>query len=306
MVLCNVLIPQLFWFRWFRTTPWAMFVLSIFVNVGMWFERFVIVTTSLHRDYLPSSWKMFYPTWVDYLQLLGGFGLFTTLFLIFVRFLPMVAISEVKACLPAADPHASGQRAGSEGRGRRRSCHRGDRAPSVGDPGLRSSWPGSPGPRELLAAASRLRAAGYRRLDAYSPFPIHGMERALRLSRSKVPAFVFAGGAIGVLFAQWVQYYQSAVAYPLVVDGKPLNSAEAFVPISFETMILYAAFAAVLGMLRAQRPAPVLPPGFPRQDRSPGPATTASSCRSRPATRCSTSARRRRCSRHWELQRSNS
>ena len=64
MVLCNVLIPQLFWFRWFRTTPWAMFILSLFVNVGMWFERFVIVTTSLHRDFLPSSWKMFYPTWV--------------------------------------------------------------------------------------------------------------------------------------------------------------------------------------------------------------------------------------------------
>jgi hypothetical protein len=75
------------------------------------------------------------------------------------------------------------------------------------------------------------------------------MERALRLSRSRVPAFVFVGGAIGVLFAQWVQYFQSAVAYPLVVDGKPLNSPEAFVPISFETMILYAAVGAVLGML---------------------------------------------------------
>ncbi|HKM56222.1 MAG TPA: DUF3341 domain-containing protein, partial [Isosphaeraceae bacterium] len=95
----------------------------------------------------------------------------------------------------------------------------------------------------------RLHVAGYRCLDAYSPFPIHGMDRALRLGRSRVPAFVFAGGAIGVLFAQWVQYYQSSVGYPLVVDGKPLNSAEAFVPISFETMILYASIAAVLSML---------------------------------------------------------
>jgi len=101
MVACNVLIPQLFWFRSFRTTPWVLFLISIFINIGMWFERFVIVATSLSRDYLPSSWKMFYPTWVDYLQLVGGFGLFSTLFLLFVRFLPMIALSEVKTCLPA-------------------------------------------------------------------------------------------------------------------------------------------------------------------------------------------------------------
>jgi Ni/Fe-hydrogenase subunit HybB-like protein len=247
MVLCNALIPQLFWFRWFRTTPWAMFILSIFVNIGMWFERFVIVTTSQHRDFLPSSWTMFYPTWVDYLQLLGGFGLFTTLFLIFIRFLPMVAISEVKACLPAADPHAPVIEPVQKASDTEDMTITTINA-IAGDPGF-GALARFAGPGELLAAAGHLRAAGYRRLDTYSPFPIHGMERALRLGRSKVPAFVFAGGAIGVLFAQWVQYFQSAVAYPLVVDGKPLNSPEAFVPISFETMILYAAVGAVLGML---------------------------------------------------------
>ncbi len=248
MVLCNVLLPQLFWFRWFRTTPWAMFVISLFVNVGMWFERFVIVTTSLHRDFLPSSWKMFYPTWVDYVQLLGGFGLFTTLFLLFIRVLPMVAMSEVKACLPAADPHSEEHC----GLGRDGAEQAGAVVSAVVRPasgptfGVLARFAG-PGP--LLNAARRLHAAGYRRVDAYSPFPIHGMERALRLRRSLVPAFVFAGGAIGVLFAQWVQHYQSSVGYPVVVFGKPLDSAEAFVPISFETMILYASFASVLSML---------------------------------------------------------
>jgi molybdopterin-containing oxidoreductase family membrane subunit len=107
MVGCNVLIPQLFWFRWFRTTPGAMFAISVCVNIGMWFERFVIVATSLTRDYLPSSWRLFYPTGADLLQLLGGFGLFASLFLLFVRFLPMIALSEVKACLPAAVPHGA-------------------------------------------------------------------------------------------------------------------------------------------------------------------------------------------------------
>jgi molybdopterin-containing oxidoreductase family membrane subunit len=100
MISCNVVIPQLLWVRAIRTTPWAIFIISIFVNVGMWLERFVIISTSLHRDYLPSSWKMFSPTWVDVLQFVGSFGLFMTLFLIFIRILPMIAISEVKADLP--------------------------------------------------------------------------------------------------------------------------------------------------------------------------------------------------------------
>ena len=246
MILCNVMIPQLLWFRWFRTTPWAMFVLSLFVNVGMWFERFVIVTTSLHRDFLPSSWKMFYPTTSDYVQLAGGFGLFTTLFLIFIRFLPMVAISEVKACLPAADPHGAGH-GEIEHAEADLTCAAPVVKPIAGPSfGLLARFAG---PAELLSAAKRLHAAGYRCLDSYSPFPIHGMERALRLRRSRVPAFVFTGGAIGVVFAQWVENYQSTVGYPVIVFGKPLNSWEAFVPISFETMILYASVASVLGML---------------------------------------------------------
>ncbi len=105
------------------------------------------------------------------------------------------------------------------------------------------------GPVELLDAVRRLHALGYRRLDAYSPFPIHGMDQALGLKRSKVPVLVLAGGLFGAAFAQTLQWYQSAVAYPLITAGKPLNSAEAFVPITFETTILYAAFAAVFGML---------------------------------------------------------
>ncbi|MHB2153343.1 NrfD/PsrC family molybdoenzyme membrane anchor subunit [Calditrichota bacterium GD2] len=105
MVISNVVIPQLLWFKKIRTSIPVMFVISIFVNIGMWFERFVIVITSLHRDFLPSSWDMFKPTWVDFGMMLGAFGLFFTLFLLFVRWLPMVAMSEVKGVLPQADPH---------------------------------------------------------------------------------------------------------------------------------------------------------------------------------------------------------
>ncbi|MCX7605429.1 MAG: polysulfide reductase NrfD [Bryobacteraceae bacterium] len=99
MIACNVIAPQFFWFRRFRTSVPAMFILSIFINIGMWFERFVIIATSLHRDFLPSSWGYFRPTWVDIGTYAGTFGLFLTLFLLFLRFLPSIAISEVKGVL---------------------------------------------------------------------------------------------------------------------------------------------------------------------------------------------------------------
>jgi molybdopterin-containing oxidoreductase family membrane subunit len=100
MVSCNVLAPQLFWFKSWRTTPWKMIIVALLVNVGMWFERFVIIVTSLSRDYLPSSWGSFTPTWVDLCMLAGSFGMFFTLFLLFCRYLPMVAMAEVKGVLP--------------------------------------------------------------------------------------------------------------------------------------------------------------------------------------------------------------
>jgi molybdopterin-containing oxidoreductase family membrane subunit len=105
MVSCNVLVPQIFWFKKARTSIAVLFVASIFVNIGMWFERFVIVVTSLHRDFLPSSWGYYSPTYWDILTLIGSFGLFFTMFCLFVRFLPMVAMAEVKGVIPQARAH---------------------------------------------------------------------------------------------------------------------------------------------------------------------------------------------------------
>lgn len=97
MMTCNVLSPQLFWFKKFRRSIFVSFVMSIFVNIGMWFERFVIIVTSLHKDFLVSSWNYFSPTWVDMAIFIGSLGLFFTLFLIFARTFPVIAIAEVKA-----------------------------------------------------------------------------------------------------------------------------------------------------------------------------------------------------------------
>ena len=104
MVSCNVICPQLFWFKKIRSSMLFVFIISIFVNIGMWFERFVIVMT-LHHDFLPANWGYYSPTFVDVLTFVGTFGLFMSLFLLFMRFLPMIAISEVKGVTPQADPH---------------------------------------------------------------------------------------------------------------------------------------------------------------------------------------------------------
>lgn len=99
MFSCNVFIPQLLWSKKIRTNPVAVFIIAIFINVGMWFERFVIIMTSLTRDFLPASWASYSPTWIEIATLIGSFGLFFTLFLLFARLLPMISIGEVKGVL---------------------------------------------------------------------------------------------------------------------------------------------------------------------------------------------------------------
>jgi molybdopterin-containing oxidoreductase family membrane subunit len=108
MMLGNVITPQIYWFKKLRTSIPVMFIASILINIGMWFERFVIIVGSLNRDFLPSSWRYFIPTRYDLLMLLGSFGLFASMFLLFLKFLPMIAMSEVRAVLPQANPHDLG------------------------------------------------------------------------------------------------------------------------------------------------------------------------------------------------------
>ena len=102
MMTCNVISPQLFWFKKLRRNLAFTFVLSLVVNIGMWFERFVIIVTSIHRDYIPSSWTMFHPTWVDIGVFIGTIGIFFFLFLLFARFFPVLALNELKSILKSS------------------------------------------------------------------------------------------------------------------------------------------------------------------------------------------------------------
>jgi Ni/Fe-hydrogenase subunit HybB-like protein len=102
LILCNIITPQLLWVRAVRTSPLGLFAVAMVVNVGMWLERFVIVVTSLHRDFLPSSWGMYHPTIWDFMTFFGTIGMFLVLFFLFVRFLPMISIFEMRTMAPEA------------------------------------------------------------------------------------------------------------------------------------------------------------------------------------------------------------
>jgi Ni/Fe-hydrogenase subunit HybB-like protein len=106
---CNTVVPQVLWIRPLRRSPLALAVVSVLVLIGMWLERYMIITTSLHRDFLPSSWGMFRPTVWDFLTFFGSFGLFLALFLLFIRLLPMISISELQAELPGTHAREEGR-----------------------------------------------------------------------------------------------------------------------------------------------------------------------------------------------------
>jgi molybdopterin-containing oxidoreductase family membrane subunit len=105
MVFCNVVAPQFLWSKRLRQNLLVLFCVAMCVNIGMWFERFVIIVISLSRDFLPSSWGDYAPSWVDICMFVGSFGLFFTFFLLFCRYLPMVAMAEVKTVMPEAHAH---------------------------------------------------------------------------------------------------------------------------------------------------------------------------------------------------------
>jgi molybdopterin-containing oxidoreductase family membrane subunit len=109
LLLCNFIVPQILWSKRARHHLGVIFTVVMFINVGMWLERFVIIVTSLHRDFLPSSWEMYYPTRWDFITLFGTVGLFLTLMFLFVRVLPMISIFEVRMLLPGAEPKAPEQ-----------------------------------------------------------------------------------------------------------------------------------------------------------------------------------------------------
>jgi Ni/Fe-hydrogenase subunit HybB-like protein len=244
MVGCNVLAPQLFWFARVRRALPAVFIISIVINVGMWFERFIIIVSSLEREFLPSRWTSYHPTSIEIATLVGSFGLFFTCFLLFCRFVPVIAIAEIKGVL--GHPVAGG----------------GSSAPPAAAPDPTRAAPGNfktigrrllvsvfQREEDVLHATAAARRKGLDIVDVFSPYASHGMARTLGLRPTRLPWVCFLLGLSGAATMAFFQYWATAVSWPINVGGKPWNSWPAFVPVTFEMMVLCAGVGTVAAFI---------------------------------------------------------
>ena len=165
----------------------AALLIALIVNVGMWLERFVIVVTSLSRDFLPSSWGMYAGTMWDWMTYVGTLGLFAWLMFLFLRFVPMISMFEMRTIVPEA------ARSSEHGAPLRTPWH----APRRSAPNLYGLMAEFDSATALVAAARKAREAGYTKIDAYTPFPIEELDEALKLPREPLPLVVLIGGLHG-------------------------------------------------------------------------------------------------------------
>ncbi len=249
LMAANILIPQALWFQRVRTTPLLLFIVALAVNVGMWLERYAIVVVSLHRDYLPSSWGMYAGTIWDYATFIGSIGLFLTLLFIFVRLLPMISMFEMRHLLATTHGHGQAGDPVADGEIATVSAGEPDTTPVPDERSLYGLMAEFDSADDLLAQARQTYEAGYRKISAYSPFPIEGLAEAIGVRPTRLPYLVLLAGIAGAVAGFGLQYYASVIDYPLNIGGRPFNSWPSFAIVTFEMTILAAAIAAALGML---------------------------------------------------------
>ena len=239
MIICNVVLPQLLWFKKLRRSITFSVCVALVVCVGMWFERFVIIVTSLHRGYLPSSWTMFSPTWVDIGIFVGTLGFFFLLFLLYARSFPMIAQAEVKG--------VSGQVSGDR-------CQETDVREQLS---LNSYLLTLTSPEELLDKIKELKSDGKEIQEVYTPFYVHGLAEALGLKRTRLGKATFLYGLIGLFFGCWLTYFTMIKDWPMDIGGKPnatfWQNLPAFVPVIFELVVYFAAHLLVISFFIRSR-----------------------------------------------------
>ena len=239
MIICNIVLPQLLWFKKLRRSITFSVCVALVVCVGMWFERFVIIVTSLHRGYLPSSWTMFSPTWVDIGIFVGTLGFFFLLFLLYARSFPMIAQAEVKG----GRSQVSGDRKqGTDVREQE---------------SLNSYLLTLNSPEELLDKIKELKSEGREIQEVYTPFYVHGLAEALGLKRTRLGKATFLYGLIGLFFGCWLTYFTMIKDWPMDIGGKPnatfWQNLPAFVPIIFELVVYFAAHLLVISFFIRSR-----------------------------------------------------
>lgn len=239
MIICNIVLPQLLWFKKLQRSITFSVCVALVVCVGMWFERFVIIVTSLHRGYLPSSWTMFSPTWVDIGIFVGTLGFFFLLFLLYARSFPMIAQAEVKG--------VSGQVSGNR-------CQWTDVSRQES---LNSYLLTLTSPKELLYKIKELKSEGREIQEVYTPFYVHGLDETLGLKRTRLGKATFLYGLIGLFFGCWLTYFTMIKDWPMDIGGKPnatfWQNLPAFVPVIFELVVYFAAHLLVISFFIRSR-----------------------------------------------------
>ena len=239
MIICNIVLPQLLWFKKLRRSIAFSVCVALAVCVGMWFERFVIIVTSLHRGYLPSSWTMFSPTWVDIGIFVGTLGFFFLLFLLYARSFPMIAQAEVKG----GRCQVSGNRYQETGVREQES--------------LNSYLLTLNSPEELLDKIKELKSDGKEIQEVYTPFYVHGLAEAMGLKRTLLGKATFLYGLIGLFFGCWLTYFTMIKDWPMDIGGKPnatfWQNLPAFVPVIFELVVYFAAHLLVISFFIRSR-----------------------------------------------------
>lgn len=253
VVGCAVLIPQAMWFKQIRSNLLLVWFLAVLANVGMWFERFIIVITGLHRNHLSSMWGVYQQTFWDYAVDFGMIGFFVFLLILFVRLFPSASMFEIKELLHRRLKRKDGSELRKTVKQLPRPVRVGHAEPAhdIGDIyGLTAEFNT---PEDLLHAARDVHAAGYRKVDAYTPFPVDGLSDALDLKDHRIPLIVLLGAIAGGCGAFVMMSYSAVFDYPLNVGGRPLFSWPAFIPITFEMMVLFGGLAGLAGMLVLNR-----------------------------------------------------
>jgi Ni/Fe-hydrogenase subunit HybB-like protein len=225
MLLANVAAPQLLWSPRVRQRQWVVFGIAVVVAVGMWLERYVIVVTSLASDFLPSSWGAFAGTFWDWATLAGSLGLFGFCISLFMRRMPMVSM--VESGLDDVEPTTRREPGEPSAGGETRAV--------LGE--FRSA-------EGLLRGVEELTSGGYEKFEAYTPHPVPGLPPAA----TSLPKWTFLAGMLGAAAGFALQYWVSAVEVASNVGGRPLNSWQAFIPVTFECAILSAALVTAIGM----------------------------------------------------------
>ena len=223
-IVFNFIPLQALWWRSVRRSGWSLLLISVSVALGMWLERYMILVTSLYRDFLVSSWGAFTPTFWDWSTYFGTIGLFLVPFLIAIRVIPMISIFETEELLHEEQEETAW----------------------LIEP--MGCWPSLTALRLCSQRHGRRADAGYHRLDAFTPFPVEGLSQILRLARPRISWVGLIGGFGGAAVALLMQFYVN-YDYPLDVGGRPVYAISAFAVVTFELTILFSALSMIIAML---------------------------------------------------------